>query len=643
MRIKPFLSLLLFSLFTSISFAQNLKFGKFSQEEIDLKEVDFEPGADAVVLAEVSFNSFTGGVLGSDIHRRVKILKESGKDNANVKLQFYAKDKIEDIVRLNAHTVNFDGSNMSITKLEKEDFFEADLGNGWKEVRFSLKNVQQGSILEYSYTKISKSVSFLDPWIFHNDIPTLRSTYTISIPSYFNYRYLPQGEKTIACNFVKGDGLYEWTVTDLNSVKPEPMMTNYADYFEKISFQLAGYAFINSGAYGGESGYKDTYGTWQDLTKFIVGLEKFAQYMKPQGSQKDYFVIPIKQDQAELEKAKEIYAWVQKSISYNERDGNFPSQTLKSLIESKKGSRPDMNLMLMAALKANGIVAYPLMISSKGNGHSRLVDTPFLDQFDQLIVFAKVDGKDYYLDVTNPARPFGYLPLRFHANHGYIMLEEGSGLIPLQITHRSGISQIVSIKPNAENRLVFETNVRFTDYDALTRINEEKPVADTLKAELLGKEAALLVKDFTFSQKSEPRKQLDTKFVLEDEAMDADMQFIKPFTFMRWDENPFQSTTRTFPVDFLYTFSDNYSAQIQIPEGYELDDYPEAVKLTIPTGSALFTYEITPFSNQVNISVTITLKSSLIYPNIYPDLKYFMEILTSKLQEPVVLKKVANP
>jgi hypothetical protein len=316
---------------------------------------------------------------------------------------------------------------------------------------------------------------------------------------------------------------------------------------------------------------------------------------------------------------------------------------LKSLIETKKGSRADMNLMLMAALKSNGITAYPLMISSKGNGHSRLVDTPFLDQFDQLIVFAKVDGKDYYLDVTNPARPFGYLPLRFHASHGYIMLEDGSGLIPLQITHRSGINQIVSIKPNEENRLVFETIVRFTDYDALTRINEDKPVADTLKAELLGKEAALLVKDFTFSQKSEPRKQLDTKFVMVDEAMDADMQFIKPFNFMRWDQNPFQSTTRTFPVDFLYTFSDNYSAQIQIPEGYELDDYPEAVKLTIPGGGALFTYEITPLSNQVNINVTVALKSSLIYPNIYPDLKYFMEILTSKLQEPVVLKKVAKP
>lgn len=643
MRIKPFLSLLLFSLFASISFAQNLKFGKFSQEEIDLKEVDFEPGADAVVLAEVSYNSFTGGVLRSEVHRRLKILKESGRDHANVTHSFYSKDNIEDMVGLNAHTVNFVGTNMVVTKLGKEDFFETDLGNGWKEVRFSFKNVQAGSILEYTYTRISKSVSFLNPWHFHNVIPTLRSTYAISIPSYFNYRYLPQGEQTLACNFAKGNGLYEWTVTNLNAIKPEPMVANYEDYIEKISLQLAGYAFVNSEAYGGESGFQNTYSTWQELTKFIVGLEKFTQYMKPQGSQKDYFLIPIKQDQAELDKAKAIYAWVQKTISFNEKDGNFPSQTLKSLIETKKGSRPDMNLMLMTALNANGIPAYPLMISSKGNGHSRLVDTPFLDQFDQLIVFVKVDGKDYYLDVTNPARPFGYLPLRFHASHGYIMLEEGSGLIPLQITHRSGISQIVSIKPNAENRLVFETTVRFTDYDALTRINEDRPVADTLKAELLGKEAALLVKDFTFSQKSEPRKQLDTKFVVEAEAMDADMQFIKPFTFMRWDENPFQSSTRTFPVDFLYTFSDNYSAQIQIPEGYELDDYPEAVKLTIPTGSALFTYEITPFSNQVNINVTIALKSSLIYPDIYPDLKYFMEILTSKLQEPVVLKKVANP
>jgi hypothetical protein len=626
-------------------FAQDMKFGKYSQVEINLQQLDFESEANAVVLEEISYNQFMGVVQHSNIHRRVKILKDGGKSQGNVAIRYYfGKTGVQDISKLNAQSVNFEGGAEKITKLSKADFFEVELDNGWKEIRFTFPNVEVGTIIEYSYLKTDKSITFLESWVFHNPVPTIKSTYTIDLPPYLNYRFLPQGEKTINTNFkTQRDGLYSWTVKNLNSIKEEPLMSHYRDYLEKIDFQLAGYAFVNTSAYGGKSGFQDTFSSWQDLTKFITELDEFVQYLKPNATLKAQLATFNPTGNTDTDKAKEVYGFFLNNYSFNGRSGFFPQKNLKSFLESRKGSRAEMNLALLSYLRQNGIKAYPFLISSKGNGRSRLVDTPFIDQFDQLIIYTKVDGREYYLDATDKNNPFGYLPLFMHVAYGYIMLEEGSGLIPLNLSHRSGIVQMVNIKLDNDNQLVASSTIRYSDYDALTddKVNiSENP--EKIKEGFLGVDNDKIA-DFMFQQKNEPRKQLELKFNYVGEKMDAELAFIAPFQMARWEENPLKSDIRTFPVDFLYTFSDSYTSILEIPPGYELDDYPEEANVAIPGGDANFTYQVTALEKSVKVSATINLKYSIISPSIYPELKYFMEMITGKLSEPIVLKKVANP
>ena len=94
---------------------------------------------------------------------------------------------------------------------------------------------------------------------------------------------------------------------------------------------------------------------------------------------------------------------------------------------------------------------------------------------------------------------------------------------------------------------------------------------------------------------------------------------------------------------FSYTFSDSYTSILEIPQGHELDDYPEDANVAIPGGDANFIYEITALDNAVKVSATINLKFSIISPSIYPELKYIMEMVTGKLSEPIVLKKSVYP
>lgn len=635
---------LAFSLNLSL-LAQDMKFGKYSQSELELTKVDFEPEASSVVLEEISNNHFMGTIQHSAIHRRIKILKESGKDVGNVSITFYAGDGIQNVTKLNAQTINIENGIEKITKLSKDDFFEVDLDDNYKEVRFTFKDVKVGSILEYSYLKTDKSITFLDSWVFHNPMPTMKSTYTIEVPSFLNYNFLAQGEKTQSCKYQTNyPGTYSWTVSNLSAIKNEPMMSNYQDFIEKIDFQLAGYAFSNSATYGGGgSGFKETYTTWQELTESISEFDLFVHYLNPNAGEKSQILTFVPKGETEIQKAKDVYNFVTEKYSYNGEYSPFPSKNLRAMLESRTGQRADINLTLMAYLRQNGLTAYPLLISSKGNGRSRLVDTPFLDQFNQLIIYTKIDDKEYFLDATNSERPFGYLPLSQHVSYGYIMKEKDSGLIPVQLPHRSGIVQMVNTKLDENNHLVSESTVRYTDYDALSKMNGSSiDEVDTLKKYILGPTPENLL-DFAVTEKTEPRKQLEAKFKHSFADFDPETTFISPFAYTRWSENPFQSEVRTFPVDFLYTFTDNYTSIIEIPKGYTVDDYPQDANISIPGGNALFTYQVSQWDGQIKITASVSLKYPLISPTLYPDLKYFMEILTTKLKEPVVLKKTANP
>lgn len=619
--------------------AQEMKYGKITKAEKELTFVAFEPDADAVVLEENSFNSFNGGILHNHYHKRVKILKESGTEHGNIRIRYFSGNNgIQNVNKISAQLVNFDGDNEEVVKLSKADFYYVDGENGWKEVRFTFPEVRPGSILEYEYNMQDKGITFLDSWIFQNQIPTLKSTYSISIPSYLNYRLMSQGEQVLKTSAKQYDGVYKWTLNDLHSIKEEPFMTNYQDYLEKLDFQLAGYV-SSSSALGAGRSFKETYTSWQELSDFIFESDRFGSYLKPSKSLIGLFYNAT-ENSDKLSKAKAVYSYVQNSIKFNNWQGYYPTQDLKSLLEKKQGSRADINLLLLAQLRANDISAVPFMISSKGNGRSHLLDSPFLDQFNQLLVLAEIEGKEYFLDASNENYPFGYLPLYFHVSQGYALRDKNSGLIPVTQQHRSGINQVGNIKVNESGKLQSQIHLRFSEYDAISQaISKVKLGDDDFKKEIFNKTGEFF--EVTITEKYEPKRIMDISVMGQELELGQDLLMVSPFNYVRWSENPLKADYRTFPIDMLYAFNDMYSTVIEIPEDYELDDFPEPVEVMLPSNIASFSYKVEPIGGTIKVSSSINFKHSLIPAGFYPELKYFFGLVTSKLQEPIILKKSA--
>lgn len=626
--------------------AQEMKFGKYSPWEFDLTHASFEPGSDAVVLEEINSSFFSGVQLKSEIHRRIKVLKESGKSHADVLLRYYdGKDAIESIQRLQAQIVNRENGTENIIKLSKSDFFEVDAGDGYKEIRFTFPEVKEGSILEYAYNKLDKSILFVDGWVFQNDIPTIKSSYSITIPEFLDYRMLAQGAKVITSKYKSGpDGLYQWKLTDLRSVKAEPYMNHFADYLEKVQFQLAGYKSQSTNVLGEtESGYEKMFGNWQELADFFRDRKAFSSYTSPDKNVSKTLAVTDSTGKTKTEILQEYYSYITQNFTYDGKGGIVPDQLLKDLLVNKKGNRAEINLALMTLLNASGIEAHPVLISSKGNGRSDLVTFPFADQFNHLMLVVNTEDKLHFVDACNPSRPLGYLPLDFHVNDGLLLMEKESGLMPIEIEHRSGINQFVEIKADQKTGFLTTTILRFMDYDAVGYgdITQKEALESFKKRILIAPEENVIQFDPSIKTIAK-RHVLETTVQTRENYGEGENVFIQPFVVGRWTENPFTADSRTFPVDFNYTVNDRYSATIIIPEGYELDDYPENISLTIPDGTLSFSYNTVAMSDNIQVNAVFSIKDNFVIAENYPNLKYFMEILTSKLKDPIILQKMVK-
>lgn len=633
---KKLLPLLLLTVYLSAT-AQEMKFGNYSAAEIALTQCEFEPEAGAVVLGEIGRSYFIIPLLHTNKHIRLKILDNKSAEKGDVVIRYYAGDNQQEmIVDLKAQTMNMVDGKQVITKLSKKDFYEVDAGNGYKEIRFTFPKVEAGAILEYEYKIISKNLTFLDGWVFPNDIPTRFSTYSIDIPEGLDYKMFGQGIRFAEVNANRPPNKAEWTLTALKSIKPEPYMNNFIDHVDKVEFQLAGYIPANTGGYTGPKGYQTVLTNWQALSDDLFAIDRFKSYFRNNSLTKSLQDIPLA-GESPIEKAKSAYAYVQQHFTHNGKFGFVPSQTLKDTWNNKTGSIADLNLLLLAILNERDIQAHPVLISTKGNGRAQLIPFPYALQFNELLIAADIDSTPVLLNVYDKQVPFGYLPLDNLVEEGFVVKSSDSQIIPLQTNYRSGIQQMVNISLN-EGKVLFAHQIRFADFDAIDYTKRRAKQTEANWHALFNLHNADIVFDAEEKDISTKRQQLQTSFKLYRDYEESELLLVQPFPIARMTENPFTATERNFPVDFNFNFADSYTSILEIPDNYELDDFPEELIVALPDDIGSFMYRPVLIKNTLKINLVWQLNKTMIDAADYPALKSFMEQVTGKLKEPIILK-----
>lgn len=658
------LIIILFSAISIYSYAQETskEFGKFLQSEIEMRSYDKDVDTDAIVLFDIGKSKFIESEEGGyNIEftrtKRIKILKDDFDENLIiVEIPYYLDgyNRTERIKSIQAYTVHIENGFAKPKKVLNSSIYDEKINNNWRVKKFVFPDVRKGDILEFEYVFITPFLFNLPDWEFQNKIPTVYSEYEVRMIPFYEYSFLVQGISnfdyqnsvvdnqkrtwgTIAKSYgqtVSGglefqDYIHTYALKDVPAFKDESYITSVNDYIIKIDFQL-------SKIHNPQGGTQEIISTWPALIDDMIKHESFGKYIK---SSKKFAKKTIENelhlaDLSDLDKAETIINYVKNSYSWNGFYDKYVSKNAKDFASQKEGNSAEINLYLVSLLKEAGIAAEPVILSTRNHGKVKY-DYPYKHFFNYVLVL--VDNK-FLADGTESKLPFNELPSRCFNDKGLIISNNGVNFIELKSSSTSSESisiTIDDIKYESSNADV-KVNIQSNAYLALNLKNKFSDDREVLGEYYSTNGIDLKVLNtLNYSDYKKPYVlALQGKANLESIGENI---IIKPFLNFPFQKNTLTQKERSYPVDFIYPFSENLESIINIPESYSINTLPNNLSISNDLAEITLTYE--KLEGAVKVSGKYQFKKAIYKTNEYNRIKHYIGQIVKKFNAELVLEK----
>ena len=678
LRFIAFIAILLFS-FNSFAAKPPIKFGEVPKQDVEMTSYENDPDADAVVLCDYGILSFdfntNEGQWENRLKRicRIKIFNDDGYKWATEKISLYDNNKLEQsISQIKGITYNIENGKLQKSKLGKNNIFTEKTSKYYKRVKFTMPNVKEGSVIEFSYTIHSNYNTILDRWQFQKSIPVKWSEYIVSIPEYFTYLKNSQGfgsfhiyetdsrPKSISWTEITrataslgsstqgsidhnkinySDKVTRWVAKDLTALKDENFVGNFNNYLLGVDFQLS-----NFRQFGGQQ--HNILSDWDGLVnKFIDDYENFGPNMSKKSFYKDITNQIISDYQSPAERTIAVYNFVTQHMKWDEKERYMPSKNIKKSFDERTGSSADINALLVSMLRAVEIAADPVIISTIDNGLVHPV-YPIIDKYNYLIVRVIIDSKSVLLDATEKDFPFGLLPYRCLNQRGYAISKIRPGWVDLHPSKGMDKSTMCLLSLDEQGNMDGSINHKNDGYSALNIRNKIRQDGEDKYVEnMKSMHSNWTVNTVEINSPAEINQPVKEKIELNiSNAAEAlgNVIYINPILTGKIDENPLKQVERKLPIEFVVPLKNSYRLNLKIPEGYVVDELPESISLVTPDRTASLKYITQANGNNIQLVHSWQIKESFYTQDKFHDLKEFYAMLVSKQNEQIVLKK-ANP
>jgi hypothetical protein len=636
---------LVLSCFSSFAQKSPIKFGEIPMEDMKMVVYGGDSSANAVVLTDygiayITVTSGGGAVLNFERHTRIKILKKEGLDFANSSILLYHAGSAEEkLANLKASSYNLEGGKVVETKMSKDGIFKEKYNRNYNQHKFTLPNVKEGSVIEYSYKKTSEFFTNFPNWQFQKTIPVRLSEYWAMIPSIFVYEKYMQGYVPVSSYDTKNQSYFDtevkahhWITQNVPAFKEEPFMTCEDDYISKLNFALS---HINYSTHS-----EEIMGSWQKLNDNLLENDDFGKVIAKSGFLKDQveqvtagITEPIKKVEAISNHIKQTVEWDGEEDFYA---GNF-----KKIIEKKSGTSGDINLMLASMLDKAGLEVDMVMLSTRNHGFVRQA-YPMTKQFNYVICSVNLDGKTILLDATEKYLPFDVLPSRCLNGQGLVISKKNHGWITISTKAKAKTIVSADLALAVDGELKGKIQYTRDGYDA-----------ETMRESYNKKGEATYVKDFLATKQwqvekstfqdlkelSKSAKELHEVSIGEHSSATGDVIYINPFVTSQVQENPFKSEKREYPVDFGSLTDKTYMCKITLPENFVIDELPKNKIIALPGNAGKYMYNVVQTGNIINLTSIFQINKSLFIQDEYPLIKEFYNQVVAKQAEQIVVKK----
>lgn len=670
MNYKKHLLLLSFLICLGPLMAQKppLKWGKIELDDLRMDSYPEDSSASAVILADYATLKFNFG-LGTryvyEHHRRIKVLDPSRFNYGDVSIYLYGEDQIGG---LKAQTIA--GGVGQEFKLKSRDFYEEEVSEGVRSIKFTFPNIEKGAILEYTYTITSNRIVQLRPWFFQHDIPARWSELRMDIPIWLDYIFLTNGRSPeineqerltqnlqVARYKYKQEGVagvrresagtammsaevirYRMAMENVPALRKEAFITTMDDYRASLRFQLQSIELPNQPV-------EQILSSWPGLAKNLLESKNFGQQFTKKRNQSQLLQALQPHLPAEgtpSEKALAAYYYLQRTLEWNGEYWYNAEGSILECYDRKRASSGELNLIMMAVLKALDIECYPVLVSTRS--HGRMVQLyPIVRQFNHMVTVARLNDQLLILDLSDDQRPAG-VPRKASLNKmGWLISEANPQWIDI-VPPGASTARMFQMELQETGNLNMQVQAKAEGYHAvqvreLTATGDKE---DALVDDLLERFPDSKAEAISITLPDNPVDAIKSGYkaeVLGAAQAFNDFIYFSPCILPYFEENPFRQSNRSFPVDLAHPFDIRDVFIVTIPEGYELEDMPEEAKFALPGQAGSFEFTPTYSGKKVNLIYSLKFNKTHFEPEEYATLKQFLDLVIEKQGEQFVFRK----
>ncbi len=631
------------------------EFGKVGKDDIELNEYALDKEAAALVLFDIGKSYFVETNNGFEVvferATRIKVFSDAGVKWANVEIPFYGADNIyENVSDIEAISYNFENGRLIKTQLDVCKIFEEKINKYWTMKKIAIPNVKAGSVIEYRYKINSQSMFNFRDWEFQWRIPVVYSEYITRMIPFYEYVYILQGaskfdefesyvDKGLARNFGAragygstgvNDMVYKFVMKDLPAFGDEEFISSINDYIIKIDFQL-------SKIHRMDGSKTEIMSTWEELIKELLKHEDFGKWITKATNLSKKIPEIQKINQSPLnERFNLVVDYVKANYNWDGFNSKYASKSPNKLLSDKTGNSADLNLLCIGLLKAVGIEAGPVILSTRNHGKIHY-NYPFIHFFNYVAILANVEGKLVLSDATDVMAMNNRVPAKC-INDRALIVKEGK-VEWIEMGSKFVTSTTTFMQMNVSDSIISVDILKnATEYDALNFRKNYGDKTENIKIKLANSTYNLdeeSIKIDNYADKTKPYR-MRYRISFKPEQHNNKI-YVSPFLQEIIKDNPLKQKERKYPIDMVYHERSSFRATLSLPKAYLVEHIP--ADLHINNELVEIKYSITKLSDDLQINFDYYFKQAIFEPQEYEKMKQCFEDIIKKGNEKIVLVK----
>ena len=356
---------------------------------------------------------------------------------------------------------------------------------------------------------------------------------------------------------------------------------------------------------------------------------------------KDTVESIMKSNLSDFNKAEAICRVIKNDIECTSYGKGEKIRPPKQAFETKTGNDMEINALVIAAFKKTGMKTNLILLKGRDKGYLGPDEISMSIMNTSVVEITLGNGEKVYFDPSVKDISLNILN-HLHLTEKGRIYQKGETWVNLAniVENKEHHTAILNLdKDGMVEGKVYTIATNHCCYDYAEQMQDaviEEEYFNRLKEKINGE----FIEGYTY--KADTVNNIfkrDFEFRRSSAIFVDDKMLVNPFVEIYYSGIDFTQPQRKFPVEFKYPKTIEYSANITIPEGYEIDALPESISYSMGKTGTRATLRSSAHGNTVMIGLTIMLKDTYIPLEDYPQFKEYWKHMCGLFNETIVLKK----